>query len=57
MQLWGVELEEAPVAMGLSPKGQLLAVGTVDDVITSEPGPHTPLKDCMRARCAQPSRD
>ena len=29
-QLWSVELDEAPVTMALSPKGQLLAVGTVD---------------------------
>ena len=33
LQVWNVELEEAPVAMALSPKQQLLAVGTVDDAI------------------------
>ncbi|KAI3436773.1 hypothetical protein D9Q98_006185 [Chlorella vulgaris] len=33
IQRWDVELDEAPVAMSLSPKGQLLAVATVDDSI------------------------
>lgn len=32
-QLWNVELDEAPVALALSPKQQLLAVATVDDSI------------------------
>lgn len=32
-QVWEEELEEAPVVMALSPKGQLLAVGTVDEAI------------------------
>ncbi|PSC71527.1 WD-40 repeat [Micractinium conductrix] len=31
---WAVEMEEAAVALALSPKGQLLAVGTVDDAIS-----------------------
>ncbi len=32
-QLWNVELDEAPVALALSPKQQLIAVATVDDSI------------------------
>ncbi|KAL4457845.1 hypothetical protein ABPG75_012710 [Micractinium tetrahymenae] len=32
-QLWSAEMEEAAVCLALSPKGQLLAVGTVDDAI------------------------
>ncbi|PRW55973.1 WD40 subgroup [Chlorella sorokiniana] len=32
-ELWNVELDEAPVALALSPKQQLLAVATVDDSI------------------------
>lgn len=32
-QLWDVELDEAPVALALSPKQQLLAVATVDNSI------------------------
>ncbi|KAI7840354.1 hypothetical protein COHA_005900 [Chlorella ohadii] len=32
-ELWNVELDEAPVALALSPKQQLIAVATVDDSI------------------------
>ena len=36
MPVWNLELEEAPLALALSPKQQLLAVGTVDDPIVGK---------------------